>query len=101
MPAPDDLRFRLAVPGDAQAIAELHADSWRRHYRSAFSASFLDRDATGYLLPTWTERLAEPHPQARTILAESGGEVVGLAHTQLDEDVTWALSSTTCTCGAA
>ncbi len=89
MPGPDDLRFRPASPGDAPAVAELHADSWRRHYRSAFSAAFLDRDAAGYLLPLWTERLAEPHPRSRTILAESGGEVVGLAHTQLDEDAAW------------
>lgn len=89
MPAPDDLRFRAAGPGDASAITELHADSWRRHYRIAFSADFLDRDVAGYLRPVWAERLATPHPQARTILAESGGEVVGFVHTELDEDPAW------------
>jgi hypothetical protein len=39
MPAPAGLRFRAAGPGDANAIAGLHADSWQRHYRGAFSAS--------------------------------------------------------------
>jgi len=29
------LRFRAAGPGDADAIAGLHADSWRRHGSTA------------------------------------------------------------------
>ena len=58
MPASAELRFRAACPGDAQAIAALHAGSWQRHYRGAFSGVFLDHDAAGYLLPLWTERLA-------------------------------------------
>jgi GNAT superfamily N-acetyltransferase len=86
MPA---LRFRAAGPGDAHAIAGLHADSWQRHYRGAFSDAFLDNDVAGYLLPLWTGRLASPDPRARTILAETGGMVVGLAHTILSEDATW------------
>jgi GNAT superfamily N-acetyltransferase len=85
----DDLRFRAAGAGDASAVAGLHADSWRRHYRGAFSDAFLDRDVAGYLLPLWTERLATPDPRACTILAEYDGELVGLAHTILDQDATW------------
>src|SRR5580658_5429744 len=30
------LSYRTAHAGDAQAIAGLHADSWRRHYRGAY-----------------------------------------------------------------
>lgn len=89
MSASAGLRFRAACPGDAHAIAGLHADSWQRHYRGAFSDAFLDNDAAGYLLPLWTERLALPDPQARTILAERDGAVVGLAHTLLGQDATW------------
>jgi GNAT superfamily N-acetyltransferase len=89
MPASADLWFRAACPGDAHAIAALHADSWQRHYRGAFSDAFLDNDVAGYLLPLWTERLAIPSPQARTILAERDGEVVGLAYTILGQDATW------------
>jgi ribosomal protein S18 acetylase RimI-like enzyme len=85
----DDLRFRSAEAGDAAAVARLHADSWRRHYRGAFSDAFLDGDVTGYLLAVWTERLGGPDPQARTIVAEFGGEVVGLAHTQLGASADW------------
>src|SRR5262245_65762773 len=89
MPASADPWFRAAGPGDAHATAGLHADSWQRHYRGAYSDAFLDHDATGYLRPLWTERLAIPNPQARTILAELDGAVVGLAHTILGQDVKW------------
>jgi GNAT superfamily N-acetyltransferase len=89
MPAPAGLRFRAAGPGDADAIAGPHAGSWQRHYRGAFSDAFLDNDVAGYLLPLWTERLASPDPRARTILAETGGTVAGLAHTLLGEHPVW------------
>jgi GNAT superfamily N-acetyltransferase len=89
VPASAGLRFRAACPDDALAITALHADSWQRHYRGAFSDTFLDHDATGYLLPLWTARLATPGPRTRTILAERDGTVAGLAHTILGHDPTW------------
>jgi hypothetical protein len=84
-----DPQFREAGPGDARAIAGLHADSWRRHYRGAFSDSFLDGDVVGFQLTRWTERLGAADPPARTIVAELGGEVMAFAHTILGEDPTW------------
>jgi GNAT superfamily N-acetyltransferase len=89
MPTPAGVRFRTAGPGDAHAIAGLHADSWQRHYRGAFADVFLDNDVAGYLLPLWTERLAVPAPEARTVLAEIDGAVVGLAHTILGDHPDW------------
>jgi GNAT superfamily N-acetyltransferase len=88
-PDPGAVGFRAGGPDDARAIAGLHADSWRRHYRGAYSDAFLDGDVAGYLLRLWTDRLGTPHPRARTILAERNGQLVGLAHTFLDEDPTW------------
>jgi ribosomal protein S18 acetylase RimI-like enzyme len=84
-----DLQFREAGPGDARAVAGLHADSWRHHYRGAYSDSFLDGDVARYLLTTWTERLSPLDPRARTIVGELGGDVVAFAHTRLGEDATW------------
>jgi ribosomal protein S18 acetylase RimI-like enzyme len=84
-----DLQFREAGPADARGVAELHADSWRRHYRGAFSDSFLDGDVAGYLRTRWAERLSAADPQARTIVGELGGQVVALAHTRLGDDPTW------------
>ena len=48
MTSPDDLRFRMAGAGDAAGLAGLHADSWRRHYRGAFSDAFLDGEVPGF-----------------------------------------------------
>lgn len=82
-------RFRAARPEDAHAVAALHADSWQRHYRGAYADAFLDNEVGEYLGRLWTERLAAPPSNARTILAEHDGELVGLAHTFLDHDPTW------------
>jgi ribosomal protein S18 acetylase RimI-like enzyme len=84
-----DLRFRPARSDDAKAVAALHADSWQRHYRGAYSDAFLDRDAVEYLSNLWVDRLADPSEHDRTIVAECNGEVVGLAHTVLAADPTW------------
>jgi hypothetical protein len=83
------LRIRAAGPEDAHAVAALHASSWQRHYRGAFSDAFLDDDVAGYLLPLWTERLTSPDPRARTILAEIDGSIAGLAHTILGDHPVW------------
>lgn len=86
MPPP---QFRTARPEDAQAVAHLHADSWQRHYRGAYTDAFLDGDVTGYLTGLWTERLSTPDSPTRTILASLDGEFVGMAHTMLDKDPRW------------
>ena len=84
-----DLRFRLARPADAVAVARLHADSWRRHYRGAYADAFLNGDVDGDRLAIWTERLREPDPRSRTILAETGEGLVGFAHTIFEDDPRW------------
>ena len=82
-----ELRFGTAE--DAAAIAALHADSWRRHYRGAYSDAYLDGDVVADRLAVWSERLAEPSEAFVTIVAEQDGALVGFAHTVLDEDDEW------------
>lgn len=89
MPVPAGLVFRTAEPADADSIADLHADSWQRHYRGVYSDSYLDGEVPEHLRQRWTARLATPDPRARTILAEDDGTLVGFAHTLLDDDPTW------------
>jgi ribosomal protein S18 acetylase RimI-like enzyme len=84
----EELQFRLAGPADAEAVAKLHAESWRRHYRGAYSDAFLDGDVVADRLAVWTDRLREPDPRRLTILAEDGG-LVGFANTVFDRDPTW------------
>ena len=83
------ITFRTATAADTEAVASLHADSWRRHYRGALSDAFLDDDVFADRLDEWTHRLAQPDPGARTILAEEGNDLVGFIHVIFDEDPTW------------
>jgi GNAT superfamily N-acetyltransferase len=81
-------QFRLADATDAKAVADLHADSWRRYYRGAYSDDFLDGDVVADRLEVWADRLREPDPRRYTLLAEDGG-LVGFANTVFDDDPTW------------
>ena len=84
----ESMRFRFAGPADAEAVASLHAESWRRHYRGAYSNAYLDGDVVADRLAVWTDLLREPDPRRCTILAEDGG-LVGFANTWFDDDPTW------------
>ena len=85
----EHLRFRLAGVSDARAVGALHADSWRRHYRGAYSDAFLDGDVHADRLDVWTERLAKPDRPGQTIVAQDGERLVGFAHTIFEEDPRW------------
>jgi GNAT superfamily N-acetyltransferase len=82
------LQFRSAGPGDADRVAMLHADSWRRHYRGAFADSFLDGDIETERRAVWSARLAAP-AGAATILAEDDENLVGFIHVAFDDDPKW------------
>jgi ribosomal protein S18 acetylase RimI-like enzyme len=81
-----DVRFRHATPDDVAAIARLHAQSWREHYRGAYSDAFLDGEAFADRLAVWHGRLGGSDPSRFTIIAESGAAAAGFAHAILDED---------------
>jgi ribosomal protein S18 acetylase RimI-like enzyme len=83
-------QFRLAASADAPAIAALHTDSWRRHYRGAYADAFLDGDVGADREAVWTDRLAAADPRLQhTVVAEQQGELVGFVHTIMDVDPTW------------
>lgn len=82
-------RFREARPADASAVGLLHAESWRRHYRGAYSDAFLDGDVVADRLEVWSRRLARPDAARRTILAEQDGVLVGFVNVALDADARW------------
>lgn len=85
----EGVRIRPAGLADAPAIAGLHADSWRRHYRGALSDSYLDGELDADRLAVWTVRLAEPGDDRVTLVAEHGDGLIGFAHTVLDADPAW------------
>ena len=80
--------FRPAEAGDADRVAALHADSWRRHYRGAYTDAFLDGDMAAERRAVWRARFAAP-AGTRTILAEHEGRLAGFAHVVFDDDATW------------
>jgi GNAT superfamily N-acetyltransferase len=83
-----ETHYRAAGAADAQAIARLHAASWRRNYRGAYSDAFLDGDVLADRMSTWSERLRQPDPGRCTILALQGG-LVGFSNTYLEHDLAW------------
>jgi GNAT superfamily N-acetyltransferase len=82
------LSFRSAAVEDAEQVALLHADSWRRHYRGAYADSFLDGDIATERRSVWSARLDVP-TDTETILAEYDGRLVGFVHVAFDNDPSW------------
>jgi ribosomal protein S18 acetylase RimI-like enzyme len=83
------MKYREATALDVDAIAGLHADSWRRNYRGAYSEAFLDGDVFADRLAVWTGRLTQVRSSDYTIVGELDGNVLGFAHTISDADPTW------------
>lgn len=84
-----EITFRDASIHDVEAIAALHADSWRRHYRGALLDSFLDGDVLANRLEVWGTRMTAPSADHFTIVADQNDAVVGFVHMILDEDPHW------------
>jgi GNAT superfamily N-acetyltransferase len=81
--------YRPATPSDAEAIAALHARSWRENYRGSFHDAFLDGDLLGERLRAWGERLARPPGNQLVQLALDGGELVGFVCAYGAHDPAW------------
>ena len=64
------MRYREATADDVEAIAQLHADSWRRNYRGAFRDAFLDGPVVGERRTVWAERLTSPASSRYTVVVE-------------------------------
>ena len=80
---------RAATAEDVEAIARLHAQSWRDDYRGIYADAFLDGDLLSNRRAVWGQRLTEADPNRFTVLAEDDSTVVGFIHVILDADHTW------------
>jgi ribosomal protein S18 acetylase RimI-like enzyme len=83
------IQYREATENDAGAIAALHADSWRRHYRGAYLDEYLDGNVVSDRLEVWTNRLAPPRLNQSTVCADTDNNVIGFAHVVFDDDPKW------------
>ena len=84
-----DVSIRFASSDDAPAVAQIHTDSWRRHYRGMYADHYLDGDLPGERLSTWTDRLRADGPLTFTLMAEQAGTPVGFGHVVLDAHPKW------------
>jgi GNAT superfamily N-acetyltransferase len=83
------VRFREATRADAVAVAKLHAESWRVHYRGAYRDEYLDGEVLEDRLRVWEERLSTPPPNQFVVLAEEDKDLVGFACVYGGRDQTW------------
>jgi len=80
------MKLRTATTDDIQAIARLHAESWRVAYRGIFKDEFLDGDVLADRNEVWRRRLSAPPQNQFVLLAEDGGEPLGFVCAYGNED---------------
>lgn len=81
--------YRPATPADADAIAALHAQSWRQSYRGILTDAYLDGDIFADRQAVWQGRLSDPAPNQFLLVAEAGGAVQGFVCAFGDDDPRW------------
>jgi ribosomal protein S18 acetylase RimI-like enzyme len=83
------IEYRPARPSDAEAIAHLHARSWRENHRGAFRDAYLDGDLPGERLRVWRERLDDPPEHQLVQLAVDGASLLGFVCAYGAHDPEW------------
>ncbi len=83
------IEYRPAMPLDAEAVAFLHARSWRENYRGAFSDAFLDGELPEERLGVWRKRLDDPPGNQFVQVAVDGAELVGFVCAYGAHDPQW------------
>jgi GNAT superfamily N-acetyltransferase len=83
------MQIREANPSDLEAIANLHARSWRIAYRGILSDAYLDGDLVAERRALWRERFHQPAPNQTIVVVEIDGDIVGLACAFGDHDARW------------
>jgi ribosomal protein S18 acetylase RimI-like enzyme len=83
------IEYRPAHLSDAEAIASLHARSWRENYRGSFHDAFLDGDLPGERLRVWRGRLDRPSGNQLVQLAVDGTNLLGFVCAYGAHDPRW------------
>ena len=83
------MQYREATLADAEAIAALHAESWRYAYRGSYSDEYLDGPVFEDRFRVWRERMTSPRAGQYVVLAEDEGALVGFACAFAKEDERW------------
>lgn len=81
--------YREGSQEDANAVARLHAESWRANYRGEYRDEYLDGQVFEDRFRVWRERLSSPVPNQHVVLAESNEELIGFACVYGGDDARW------------
>jgi len=85
----DPWGIRRATRGDVQAVARLHAESWRSAYRGSLSDDYLDERVFADRFSLWSKKLSSRDDALLVLLASRDAEPIGFVCVILDEDPTW------------
>ena len=80
------IKLRPAEFSDFEAIAKLHADSWRKTYRGILSDNYLDNEVGKDRLNTWYRRLKSPVESQIVTIATVDNMLAGFCCFYLDDD---------------
>jgi ribosomal protein S18 acetylase RimI-like enzyme len=82
--------FRNAEFSDWEAVARLHASSWRSAYQGILAQEFLDNFAEDDRRVVWRDRLSDPNSETRLVRVAVGGTTIaGFVCVFLDHDERW------------
>jgi L-amino acid N-acyltransferase YncA len=73
------VRVRAAEARDAFAIAHVHVDTWRSHYRGIVTDEYLSNLSYESRQRYWESALIDPKGQSVFVAEDDRGEVVGFA----------------------
>ena len=83
------MRIREANQTDAEAIARLHAVSWRTAYRGALSDTYLDGPIEAERIEVWRSRFENPGKNQFVAVAEIQHQVIGFVCAYGGHDEKW------------
>lgn len=83
------MQIRLATSADAEAIAHVHAESWRTAYRGALSDAYLSGPIAAERTQVWRERFAQPPAGQYAAVAEIDGGIAGFVCAYGGHDPQW------------
>lgn len=73
------MKIRDANHSDAEAITELHTNSWRNTYKNALNTDYLKNTVPSERKSVWLQRLSEPKTNQSVTVAGNKGEIIGFS----------------------
>ena len=83
------MRIRQANQADAEAIARLHAASWRTAYRGALSDTYLSGPIEAERIEVWRSRFEQPVKNQFVAVAEVQHQIIGFVCAFGGHDEQW------------